>query len=143
MSYSHKRARKIRRAYQNALRFLGQNRSQKTMRRALKWVRIQDRLIRRPHHRRKGDAAGEPPTGTEWGFFMGGRRPPIQSGDRPGKAARSPSPSPKSSPMKEDELTKLRGKNLACWCKSDAPCHADVLLEIANDLKRINKPKEI
>ncbi|MCV3209645.1 DUF4326 domain-containing protein [Mesorhizobium sp. YC-39] len=26
----------------------------------------------------------------------------------------------------------LRGKNLACWCKLDAPCHADVLLEIAN-----------
>ncbi len=27
---------------------------------------------------------------------------------------------------------KLRGKNLACWCALDAPCHADVLLEIAN-----------
>ena len=26
----------------------------------------------------------------------------------------------------------LRGKNLACWCALDAPCHADVLLEIAN-----------
>ena len=26
----------------------------------------------------------------------------------------------------------LRGKNLACWCKLDAPCHADVLLELAN-----------
>jgi hypothetical protein len=26
----------------------------------------------------------------------------------------------------------LRGKNLACWCDADAPCHADVLLEIAN-----------
>lgn len=31
-----------------------------------------------------------------------------------------------------DELTELRGKNLACWCKPGAPCHADVLLEIAN-----------
>lgn len=29
-------------------------------------------------------------------------------------------------------LTELRGKNLACWCRLDAPCHADVLLEIAN-----------
>lgn len=27
---------------------------------------------------------------------------------------------------------KLRGKNLACWCKPGEPCHADVLLEIAN-----------
>ena len=25
----------------------------------------------------------------------------------------------------------LRGKNLACWCALDAPCHADVLLELA------------
>ena len=26
----------------------------------------------------------------------------------------------------------LAGKNLACWCPLDAPCHADVLLELAN-----------
>jgi len=26
----------------------------------------------------------------------------------------------------------LRGKNLACWCSLDGPCHADVLLEMAN-----------
>lgn len=26
----------------------------------------------------------------------------------------------------------LRGKNLACWCALDQPCHADVLLKIAN-----------
>ena len=26
----------------------------------------------------------------------------------------------------------LRGKNLACWCALDQPCHADVLLEMAN-----------
>jgi len=26
----------------------------------------------------------------------------------------------------------LRGYNLACWCKLGAPCHADVLLELAN-----------
>jgi hypothetical protein len=29
-------------------------------------------------------------------------------------------------------LPELRGKNLACWCPLDQPCHADVLLEIAN-----------
>ncbi|WP_440640244.1 DUF4326 domain-containing protein [Bradyrhizobium sp. PUT101] len=29
-------------------------------------------------------------------------------------------------------LAELRGKNLACWCKPGAPCHADVLLELAN-----------
>jgi len=32
----------------------------------------------------------------------------------------------------EDIKTKLRGKDLACWCPLDKPCHADVLLEIAN-----------
>lgn len=26
----------------------------------------------------------------------------------------------------------LRGRNLACWCRPGTPCHADVLLEIAN-----------
>jgi len=26
----------------------------------------------------------------------------------------------------------LTGKNLACWCPLDAPCHADVLLRLAN-----------
>jgi hypothetical protein len=26
----------------------------------------------------------------------------------------------------------LAGKNLACWCRPGAPCHADALLEIAN-----------
>ena len=30
-------------------------------------------------------------------------------------------------------LDELRGKNLACWCALDGkPCHADVLLKIAN-----------
>ena len=32
-----------------------------------------------------------------------------------------------------ERLPKLRGHNLACWCKADARwCHADVLLEMAN-----------
>jgi hypothetical protein len=29
-------------------------------------------------------------------------------------------------------LPELRGKNLACWCKPGTPCHADVLMELAN-----------
>lgn len=32
----------------------------------------------------------------------------------------------------EDVVRDLRGKNLACWCKPGQPCHADVLLELAN-----------
>jgi hypothetical protein len=30
------------------------------------------------------------------------------------------------------DISALRGKNLACWCPPDQPCHADVLLELAN-----------
>ena len=26
----------------------------------------------------------------------------------------------------------LRGKNLSCWCKEGTPCHANILIEIAN-----------
>lgn len=29
-------------------------------------------------------------------------------------------------------LAELRGKNLACWCRLDQPCHADILLKLAN-----------
>ena len=29
-------------------------------------------------------------------------------------------------------VAELRGKNLACFCPLDQPCHADVLLELAN-----------
>ena len=28
--------------------------------------------------------------------------------------------------------TELAGRDLACWCPLDQPCHADVLLELAN-----------
>jgi hypothetical protein len=31
----------------------------------------------------------------------------------------------------------LRGKNLACWCPLDKPCHADILLKIANRKTRL------
>lgn len=46
-------------------------------------------------------------------------------------------------PQSEERMTaigELRGKNLACWCKNAdrhenyVPCHADVLLSIANDI---------
>jgi hypothetical protein len=35
-------------------------------------------------------------------------------------------------PTVERIISELRGKNLACWCKPGEPCHADVLMEIAN-----------
>jgi hypothetical protein len=33
---------------------------------------------------------------------------------------------------KADVRRELAGKNLACWCRLDQACHADILLEIAN-----------
>lgn len=35
-------------------------------------------------------------------------------------------------PYPIDEVPDLAGKDLACWCPLDEPCHADVLLELAN-----------
>lgn len=32
----------------------------------------------------------------------------------------------------EAEIERLKGKNLACWCRLDQDCHADVLLDLAN-----------
>lgn len=29
-------------------------------------------------------------------------------------------------------IEELRGKDLACWCPLTSPCHADILLELAN-----------
>lgn len=32
----------------------------------------------------------------------------------------------------KENLKELKGKNLACFCPLNKPCHADILLEIAN-----------
>lgn len=36
------------------------------------------------------------------------------------------------SQLTAEKIAELRGKDLACWCPLDGPCHADVLLKIAN-----------
>lgn len=33
------------------------------------------------------------------------------------------------------DLEPLRGKHLACWCQPGRPCHADVLLRMANNIE--------
>ncbi len=40
--------------------------------------------------------------------------------------------SPKGEAIAAASKRELRGKDLACWCPLDQPCHADVLLELAN-----------
>ena len=37
----------------------------------------------------------------------------------------------------------LQGKNLMCFCKPEDPCHADVLLEVANSLFEESTPGDI
>ena len=43
---------------------------------------------------------------------------------------------PRSGNSLFSDLHELRGKDLACWCPLDGPCHADVLLELANGKTR-------
>ena len=38
------------------------------------------------------------------------------------------------------DIEYLRGKDLLCWCRPGAPCHADVLLELANASSRVGPP---
>jgi hypothetical protein len=44
-----------------------------------------------------------------------------------------PALSPGPPPTREDIRTGLRGHNLACWCREGTPCHAEVLIALAND----------
>lgn len=38
-------------------------------------------------------------------------------------------------------LDELRGRDLACSCPCDRPCHADVLLELANGPEPVKEPQ--
>lgn len=40
--------------------------------------------------------------------------------------------SPGEPPSRDVIRMELAGHNLACWCKAGTPCHADVLIELAN-----------
>lgn len=41
---------------------------------------------------------------------------------------------PRNAPTIDEIRAELAGRDLACWCALEAPCHADVLLELANGL---------
>jgi hypothetical protein len=36
----------------------------------------------------------------------------------------------------DDVVRELAGRDLACYCPLDQPCHADVLLDVANPRRR-------
>lgn len=62
---------------------------------------------------------------TGCGLFAG-------NGKKSVAAALSPDVAAPKAPSLSKIQAELSGKNLACWCALDAPCHADVLLELAN-----------
>lgn len=41
-----------------------------------------------------------------------------------------------------DHIQELKGKNLACWCNPDESCHANVLLELANQKSVVEKEEQ-
>jgi hypothetical protein len=80
--------------------------------------------------------------GAWWMVEGPGLHPPVRCGNREGaqlkavaffrEAIRRPIKSGHWLDFAPGEVVHLRGKNLACWCTLDQPCHADVLLELAN-----------
>lgn len=40
-------------------------------------------------------------------------------------------------PSDEEIRRELAGKDLLCWCPPDQPCHADVLLKLANSTEEV------
>lgn len=44
----------------------------------------------------------------------------------------TPAPDHRVSPLLNIIKEELAGHDLVCWCPLDQPCHADVLLELAN-----------
>ena len=44
-----------------------------------------------------------------------------------------PALSPGVPPSRKAIRDELHGHNLACWCKPGTPCHADVLIALANE----------
>lgn len=41
-------------------------------------------------------------------------------------------PDGRAPPAADEIRRELGGRNLGCWCALDGPCHADLLLKIAN-----------
>jgi hypothetical protein len=84
--------------------------------------------LRRTKGWRKADGAVVVARPTRWGNPF-----PVVNGDRELAVARFREwiKGPHSAIAAED-LAWLRGKDLCCWCPLDGPCHADVLLELAN-----------
>ena len=72
---------------------------------------------------------GQQATSSECGLYAETPKGKVAIALSPDIAAPKP-------PTVAEIIAALRGKNLACWCALDQPCHADVLLRIANEPMR-------
>jgi hypothetical protein len=45
----------------------------------------------------------------------------------------------KGATLLREHLHELEGKHLCCWCGTDEPCHADVLLELVNTERKTRR----
>lgn len=78
--------------------------------------------------------------GTKWGnrYRVGDRYPTVRGGHKlirdraTAVALYTKWVSQWAGSYSAEMIRELRGKDLACWCPLDQPCHADVLLELAN-----------
>ncbi len=87
-------------------------------------------------HRRKGGWRKDHPDAvivarpTKWGNPFAGDGPADRA--HVTRLFREHLSRPEQATRRAEIRAELRGKDLACWCPLDQPCHADVLLEIAN-----------
>lgn len=92
--------------------------------------------LRRARGWRKPDGVVVVARPSKWGNPF--RLDPARGHDRAWSVARfrelmaGDGPAGISYPSREEIRAELAGRDLACWCPLDGPCHADVLLEIAN-----------
>jgi hypothetical protein len=77
---------------------------------------------------------------SKWGNWAA-RRLVLRTGDQAVAAFNSWLEYEAPEGWKEHACSVLRGKNLACWCPPETPCHADILLAIANYSERIGSAK--
>jgi len=71
-------------------------------------------------------------TGTQWGGFADKAEATAFAVDLHARALHATRCDLDGRVHHEFYLGPLRGHDLACWCPLDQPCHADVLLELAN-----------
>lgn len=91
--------------------------------RAAPIVRSASRLLGRPVYSTNGAGGGQRHTGQGVEPIMLTRREAVMCYRAQVRALVADDPTC---------LDELRGRDLACWCPLDQPCHADVLLELAN-----------